>query len=145
MIQKTLLFSELNLEEVQELIHYGADVNIMNIYDYSTPLYRFDDVQIIDLLIKNGADINHLNSNNITPLKHHHYRSHDTITQLLIKTGAVPHTVEFYFSIKHLYPKEQQDQFDVYTLLSTDDNDFFYMCKTYKNNMIIEIEDINIL
>lgn len=144
---KTLLFSDLTIDEVQELIKFGANVNVTNFLK-ETPLYRFDNIQIIELLIKNGADINHLNDDSITPLKHHHYRSQDDITQLLIDSGAVPHTVDFYLLIKHLYPKEKQNEFDVYSLLSMNDNDFFQMCLAYQQgikNNIIEIKDMDIL
>ena len=146
---KTLFDSNLTLEEAEVLLKNGANVNVMNIYDLSTPLYRFDKADMISLLIENGADINHLNDGRITPLKHHYSRSHDDIMQLLIKTGAVPDTVDFYFLIKHLYPKEKQNEFDVYALLSQNDNDFFQMCLAYqndqKNHVKIEIKEMEIL
>jgi hypothetical protein len=47
---KTLFDSDLTLEEAEELIKNGADVNMKNKY-HVTPLHRQENIDIINLLI----------------------------------------------------------------------------------------------
>lgn len=57
MTEKTLFDHDLTLEEAEELIKNGADVNINDHYG-RTPLFFVKDINIAKLLIKHGADVN---------------------------------------------------------------------------------------
>jgi ankyrin repeat protein len=83
-IQKTLFFHDLSIEEAEELIKNGADVNIKNSYG-DTPLYLKKSFKFVKLLIENGADVNARNIDDMTPL---FFTMHPDIAQLLITHGA---------------------------------------------------------
>lgn len=89
MIEKTLFDSDLTLEEAEELIRHGADVNIINEHGI-TPIYFMDNSKIGELLIKHGANVNFENRAKATPL----FRMKNiSIAKCLIEHGAnINHT-----------------------------------------------------
>ena len=85
MTEKTLFDEDLTLEEAEELIKNGADVNKKIQHGY-TPLFYMRNIHIIQLLIKHGADINAQTTLGNSPL--HTAYSIEIIT-LLIANGAL--------------------------------------------------------
>jgi ankyrin repeat protein len=81
---KTLFDYDITLEEAEELIKNGADVNMKNQY-HVTPLHRQENIDIINLLIKHGADVNAKDIYGTTPL---HYAQSMDVIQCLINNNA---------------------------------------------------------
>lgn len=81
----TLFDPDITLEDAQELIKNGADVNAKDSYG-RTPLFFVKDLAVAKLLIKNGANVNAENNTGRTPL---HRVDKINIARLLVKHGAV--------------------------------------------------------
>ncbi|PAA85877.1 hypothetical protein BOX15_Mlig021025g1, partial [Macrostomum lignano] len=68
----TVAVRNLHIEAVRELLEQGADANIQGKEKGNTPLHEailkgYDGQEIVDLLLRKGADINKLNENGETP------------------------------------------------------------------------------
>ena len=94
------------LHKIQELIDSGADVNAQD-EDRRTPLwlvtFKGGDIEIINLLIKNGADITIPDVFNVTPLHNVVTRNDTVAASLLLDTAAMmkSHTVEKMIAFKN--------------------------------------------
>jgi hypothetical protein len=144
MMQKTLFDSYLKFEIAQNLIQNGADVNEQD-DDGRTPLFHMINTPLIKLLIENGADVNAKDNYNCTPLDYYIYE--DAI-KLLINHNAIGN-IKTYKVCREYFNKEQQEIFDMFLSIVTNDEDFFVMCLSYqddkKNNVKIDIKDMEIL
>jgi ankyrin repeat protein len=172
---KTLFDSDIKLEEAEELIRNGADVNgidsllrtplffvkdveiaqllidhgaDLNMFDYIgiTPIYLCDTIELMELFIKNGARIDLIDKNNSTLLDYN-YRL-DTV-KYLINQGVVFGTIHT-FKKRHYYlSKEQQEAFNAFASITSNDNDFYQMCLAYqegiKNNVKMDIKNMDII
>ena len=115
MRQKTLFDSDLTLEEAQELIKNGANVNEIN-KEGSNPLFVVSKVEIAQLLIENGANVNFRNLRGKTRL---HMDVNLEIIQLLLKHNA-------YIDIQDengYTPLHLQENIDITRLLINHDAD----------------------
>ena len=81
----TLFDPDVTLEDAQELIKNGADVNEKDLHG-RTPLFFVKDLAVAKLLIKNGANVNAENNAGRTPL---HLVNKINIARLLVKHSAV--------------------------------------------------------
>lgn len=163
MTHKTLFNEGLTLEEAEELIKNGADVNEQDEYG-KTPLFFVKNKQIVELLIRHGADIHAINYNGNTPL---FYAYDIEISQLLIdygadvnavnindKTrrpldnqyldenvdalisrGAVPGQIKTYLGFQYCFSEKQQKVFDVFISITNNDYEFSQMCLAYQNGL----------
>ena len=222
---KTLFDRDLTLDDVEDLIKNGMDVNIRNSYG-DTPLHFHSNkpFEFVKLLVKYGADVNARNNDNITPLFNtihpdiaqlfithgaeinakdsagltrlhddfneeiiknksslydmHSTRASDMMIFLiengaeinvrtiygdtpldfqlsslnareLIKHGAIAGKSHTYKKYRNLFMHEQQEAFDMFITITSDDNDFYHMSLAYmnnqKNNDKIEIKEMEIL
>lgn len=190
---KTLFDPDLTLEDAEALIKNGADVNSIDSLlrtplFYAIPRYRKTDsyniLEILQLLIKHGADVNYLDFFHENPFMFYliqeylsdkdkeiitqFFISHginvnnkdhmgftalsrtqnSKIIQLLIQNKAVATSVYSYQKYRDLFTKEQLSAFDVISMLSSNDNDFFKMCLEFnediKNDVNINIKEIEI-
>lgn len=88
-------YKKLNYKKIQNLIDIGADINVHDENNNYGPLLSMavdrDDLQLIKLLVQNGANINETNSTKATPL----YAACDgadiEIVKFLIENGADIH------------------------------------------------------
>lgn len=84
MTQKTLFSPNLTVEEAEELIKNGADVDKKDDLG-CTPLFYIDNIKIAQLLITHGADVNQADITGWTPL---HFNKNIDIIKLLIENGT---------------------------------------------------------
>ena len=84
---KTLFDYDITLEEADELIKNGANVNEQHHHDQCTPIFYVKNLKIIELFIKHGANVNAKDKNGFTPLFHIRDKYVD-VAKLLIKHGA---------------------------------------------------------
>ena len=170
---KTLFDPDLTFKEAKELIKSGADVNDVDGFN-ETPLFFVESVDIAKLLIENGANVNHKNDYQYTPI---FFKDNIAIYQVfinagadinvrdlfgltaldrqksmsyasvLISYGALAGRIENYKKFRDLYTKEQREAFDTFMTITTNDNDFFAMCKAYQDNINvkIDIQEIDII
>ena len=77
---------------MQLFIDHGADIDAIDEDDRSTPLgiaAREGQTEIVNLLLRNGADPNAAGANWATPLAWAERRGHRQIADMLKKRGAV--------------------------------------------------------
>ena len=174
MTQKTLFDQEITLEEAEELIKNGADVNERNEYG-DTPLFYTLNMDIAELLIKSGANVNERNYHGQTPL---HTSFFIGQIEFLLNHGAHINTkdghgfcvLDYLYDIENIkfvighggigrvktykvnreyFSEKQQNAFDAYMSITNNDDDFFQMCLAYqegvKNNVSNEIKDMDIV
>jgi ankyrin repeat protein len=175
MTQKTLFDDDLTLEEAEELIKNGADVNEKDNYR-NTPLFYVENIDIANLLIKYGANVNHKDDYQFTPIFVHvniaiykilinsgadiniqdilgltvlDYQESIDHARVLISNGAIAGKIESYKKFRDLFSKEQQNSFDAFMSITNNDNDFYQMCLAYqndiKNHVKIDIKEMDIL
>ncbi|MFC1781263.1 ankyrin repeat domain-containing protein [Planctomycetota bacterium] len=80
-----------DIEEVKRLISEGVDVNPMNQFGESTPIFNAalaGNLPIVELLIENGADVNAKNITGMTPLHLACQSGHELVVEFLIESGA---------------------------------------------------------
>ena len=91
MVVKQFHNKEQKLKEIKKLLDGGADVNARN-EDRRTPLWLATfygvDTQVIDLLIRYGANVTLPDIFNVTPLHNTVTRNNMVATQLLLDAGA---------------------------------------------------------
>ncbi len=78
-------------DKIKSLINSGADVNVKNSNDESTPLHfasMYNCTDIADLLIKHRANINAINIHGLTPLHIASAWDNENMVKLLIENGA---------------------------------------------------------
>lgn len=121
----TPLHWAVTIEQTELLIKNGADVNATSI-DYETPLHFTKTTQQTILLIKHGADVNAISVQGRNPLFFANSEEHKKI---LIINGSVPCSIRFYEEHRHLFPEYQQVLFDAYKAITSNDEQFFSMCK----------------
>lgn len=88
---KTPLMLAKDMETAQALLSAGADVNIVDGYGYTALHWTLNTPEGLERakwLIKNGANLNVLNSSNRTPLLHSMRRQWWDKAQLLLNAGA---------------------------------------------------------
>ena len=91
---KTLFSYGLTLEEAEELIKNGADVNeIYSKDENQTPLFFAKKIELMRLLIQHGANVNHQNHNKLTPAS---YTKDIEALQLFIDHGALLNIRDIY-------------------------------------------------
>ena len=71
-------------------------MNQFDFYDQSCLIYAvcYADLNIVELLIKNGADVNKNDSNGVYPLHVAINRQNDIICDFLIKNGALINVID---------------------------------------------------
>lgn len=174
MTQKTLLSHNLTLADAVELIKNGADVNEEVEYGY-TPLFYATTVEIVQLLIEHGADINHKNHDGYTLIHWSKYveiikllitngiklntlsdngqspvDSNHSISNLkiLIDHGSIPAKIETYQKYRDYFTREQQEAFDMFLIITSNNTDFFHMCLAYQeglnNSINHKIKDVEL-
>jgi hypothetical protein len=144
----TLFLYDLTLEEAQELIRNGADVNEQK-PSGKTPLFFVANVEISQLLIDHGADLNIRTNQGETIIDRCEYIKGQRRISFYIENGAIAGGIESYKKLRDLFSQEQQKAFDTFMSITNNDNDFFQMCLAYQNdkenNVKIEIKDMEII
>jgi len=79
-----------NKQVVRLLVDSGANVDVKATADGTTPLYRTDDIGLLQILVPASKDINSLDSNGMTALDYHMQWAYarEDIIALLRKHGA---------------------------------------------------------
>jgi hypothetical protein len=150
----TPLFYIDNIDILRLLITYGANVNQQNDYKL-TPLFYFENTDIIQLLINHGAWLNTRANSGKTLLDNQRRGYNGTLSdwldnvKLLIAHGATAGKIETYQEFREYFTVEQQEAFDMFLTLTSDDNIFFQMCVAFqegiKNNVSVKIKDMDIV
>lgn len=147
-VVKTLINSFgdcLSYDQIKKLINDGANVNEEGPLK-ETPIFYWEDNDVLQLMIDHGADINHINVYGFNPL---FYAKQRDLKRLFIENGAVPCSHALYVKLRSYFSDNQKKVFDCFLSLTTNDNDFFHMCLAYqynqKNHDKMDIKDMDII
>ena len=89
-------------------------------------------------------NLNARDSDNRTALD---FCENEMTIQFFIHHGAIPGKIATYIENKDFFSEEQQNAFDIYMSITSNDEDFFQMCLAFQNNKKnnIEIKEMDIL
>ena len=101
-MDKNMIFEAIELEDtvrIQQYLDSGADINVKKDYDSAPPIelkaatplalaMAIDNIEIIELLLANGADVNAKMEGDVTPLILSIFKKDKRIVELLLANGA---------------------------------------------------------
>jgi ankyrin repeat protein len=96
-----------------------------------TPLHITPNIDIAKILIEHGADINAKDNFGDTVLDKQLYYN----KYFFIKNGAIAGSIESYKWLRDLFSQEQQAAFDAFASITNNDDDFFTMCLAYQQSI----------
>jgi ankyrin repeat protein len=152
----TPLHLQENIDITRLLINHDADVNSVDNENY-TPLQwyiHYRSIEKIALFLAAGADINHLSESgtvlSLIYTKQNDIPNSNDVSKFVIENGGIASDTDTYMYYREFFTEKQQNAFDSFLLLTSDDNnEFFHMCLSYqesiKNNVKIDIKDMDIL